>query len=187
MDLVASTSTAERLGHKRYSQFIQECFKDLTMVALKYGGTIYQYVGDEVVMTWPAGSVDSRSRSVQSFFAYERVLSEKGPVYLDRFGVAPVFRGGIDVGSVTATEVGEIKRAIAYHGDALNTAARLLDLCKERDGRLLVSGRVGEALADDPMVRTGWQDEVQMKGKLEPTSVYSLEPGGPHPLAGAGS
>jgi adenylate cyclase len=178
MDLVASTATAERLGHREYSQFIQECFLDLTMVVLKYGGSIYQYVGDEIVMTWPADSEGSRSRSVQAFFAYERALADKGPSYESRFGVAPVFRGGIDMGSVTATEVGELKRAIAYHGDALNTASRLLDLCKERNGRLLVSGRVGEGVAGDPAVLTGWQGEVLMRGKSEPTVVQSLEPVG---------
>ena len=61
MDLAGSVTAAERLGHKRYSEFIQECFQDLTMVALKYGGRIYQYVGDEIVMTWPAQSADSRA------------------------------------------------------------------------------------------------------------------------------
>lgn len=177
MDLAGSVTAAERLGHKRYSEFIQECFQDLTMVALKYGGRIYQYVGDEIVMTWPAQSADSRARSVQAFFAYERALAEKSPTYLNRFGVTPIFRGGIDVGSVMATEVGELKRAIAYHGDALNTASRLLDLCKERKGRLLVSDRVGKAVAGDPSVRMGLQEEVMMKGKQEPTLVFSLEPG----------
>jgi adenylate cyclase len=177
MDLKASTTTAERLGHRKYSEFIQECFQDLTMVVLKHGGTIYQYVGDEVVMTWPAVRAESLIHSVQAFFAYERVLAEKGASYRDRFGVAPVFRGGIDVGSVMVTEVGEMKRSIAYHGDPLNTASRLLDLCKERGGRLLVSAGVGEAVAGDPTVQASWQDEVMMKGKLEPTVVLSLEPG----------
>lgn len=176
MDLVASTSTAEQLGHKRYSRFIQECFQDLTVVALKYGGMIYQYVGDEVVMTWPAGSPGARCRSIQAFFAYEGILRERAASYEKRYGVVPRFRGGIDVGSVTATEVGEVKRAIAYHGDALNTAARLLELCKEREDRLLVSNRIGEAALKEAGARSGWQDEVLMRGKREVTVVLSLEP-----------
>ena len=176
MDLVASTAAAERLGHRRYSQFIQECFQDLTTVALRYGGRIYQYVGDEIVMTWPEESRDCQRNSVQAFFAYERILAEKRGSYEERFGMSPVFRGGIDVGSVTATEVGELKRAIAYHGDVLNTASRLLDLCKERNGRLMVSERVGDAVIDDPTVHSGWQDQVRVRGKEEPIFVYSLEP-----------
>ncbi|MCK5649793.1 MAG: hypothetical protein KAJ42_00380, partial [Gemmatimonadetes bacterium] len=64
----------------------------------------------------------------------------------------------------------------AYHGDVLNTAARILDLCKERRQRLLVSDRVGDAVEVDPTVRSSWRDEVVMKGKREHTAVYSLEP-----------
>ena len=178
MDLVGSTGAAERMGHERYSQFIQACFRDLTGVALESGGTIYQYVGDEVVMTWPAEGEGARMRAVQAFFGYERSLAERGPWYLDKFGMVPVFRGGIDVGSVIATEVGELTRAIAYHGDVLNTASRLLDLCKEREGRLLVSEGVGGQVMDDASVMVGWQDDVRMKGKESATRVFSLEPGG---------
>ncbi|MFH1765480.1 MAG: adenylate/guanylate cyclase domain-containing protein [Gemmatimonadota bacterium] len=183
MDLVGSTGTAERLGHERYSQFIQACFRDLTGVALESGGTIYQNVGDEVVMTWLAKGEGARMRSVQAFFGYEKSLSEREPWYLDRFGVVPVFRGGIDVGSVMATEVGELKRAIAYHRDVLNTASRLLDLCKERGGRLLVSERVGGQVMDDATVLVEWQGEVWMEGKEEATRVFSLEPGGGGPVS----
>jgi adenylate cyclase len=146
-------------------------------VALEHGGTIYQYVGDEVVMTWPARSAESRRRSVQAFSAYQRLLQQRASWYEERYGVAPVFRGGIDVGSVIATEVGELKRAIAYHGDVLNTASRLLDLCKERNEKLLVSEPVGSEVLRDPSVKAGWHDEVRMKGKDATTHVYSLEPG----------
>jgi adenylate cyclase len=176
MDLVASTATAEQLGHKRYSRFIQECFRDLTVVALEYGGMIYQYVGDEVVMSWHAESPGARCRSIQAFFAYEGILEARAAAYEDRYGVIPRFRGGIDVGSVTATEVGEVKRAIAYHGDALNTAARLLELCKEREDRLLVSNRIGDEALKEAGARWSWQDEVLMRGKQEATVVLSLEP-----------
>jgi adenylate cyclase len=181
MDLMGSTTTAERLGHRRYSEFIQECFQDLTLVVLEYGGRIYQYVGDEVVMTWPGDAPESRRLSVQSFFAFEQVLAERAPAYEERFGVTPIFRGGIDVGPVTATEVGEVKRSIAYHGDVINTASRLLDLCKEEDGRLLVSERVEEAWVGDPAIQSNWRREVMMRGKVEVTVVHSLEPGPAQP------
>ncbi len=176
MDLEASTATAEALGHKLYSRFIQECFQDLTLVALEYDAAIYQYVGDEVILSWPAGRAGSQSDSVRAFFMFESILAEKRSSYQERFGVVPVFRGGIDMGPVTATEIGDLKRDIAYHGDVLNTASRILDLCKERGQRLLVSDRVGDAVEVDPTVRSNWRDEVVMRGKRERTAVYSLEP-----------
>ena len=56
MDLKSSTTHAEKLGHIKYSQFIQDCFFDITDVVIKYDAKIYQYVGDEVVLS---GSIRS--------------------------------------------------------------------------------------------------------------------------------
>ena len=52
MDLKSSTSFAEKLGHIKYSQFLQDCFFDITDVVTKNDAKIYQYVGDEVVLSW---------------------------------------------------------------------------------------------------------------------------------------
>lgn len=43
---------------------------------------------------------------------------------------------GMEQGKVTALEVGDIQRDIAFHGDPLNTAARLPSLCKEYERAL---------------------------------------------------
>ena len=51
VDLNSSTTIAEKLGHLSYSNFIKDCFYDLAVVH-NYGAQIYQYVGDEAVLTW---------------------------------------------------------------------------------------------------------------------------------------
>ncbi len=176
MDLKGSTELAERLGHLRYSEMLQECFRDLTQVALRYEAAIYQYVGDEVVMSWPRLRRDDfRRNSVQAFFAYEQELALKKEEYRLRFGVEPEFRGGIDEGAVMATEVGDVKREIVFHGDVLNTAARLLELCKHREERLVVSDSIGKAVEEDAAYRTNWTEEVSLRGKTEQVKAYSLQ------------
>jgi adenylate cyclase len=73
MDLKGSTTIAEKLGHQQYSEFLQECYRDLTQVIIRYEAAIYQYVGDEVVMSWLCKDRAERERtSVQAFFAYQR-------------------------------------------------------------------------------------------------------------------
>ena len=86
----------------------------------------------------------------------------------------PLFRGGVEAGPVTATEVGDIKREIAFHGDTLNTAARLLDLCKEFGQDLLVSGSVEKAVSESPGFVTQWQGEIALRGKRNKIPVYSI-------------
>ena len=177
MDLKGSTTIAEELGHQRYSEFLQECYRDLTQVIIRYEAAIYQFVGDEVVMSWLCTDRAERKRtSVQAFFAYQKALMGKKEAYELRFGMAPEFRGGIDVGAVTVIEIGDVKREIAYHGDVLNTAARLLELCKKRGERLVVSRALGVAVEQETEVRASWHEEVSLRGKRELIEAYSLQP-----------
>ena len=175
LDLKGSTAIAERLGHSRYSQFIRQCYHDLTEFVLLFQAQIYQFVGDEVVLTWPQNRGKAGRKSLDTFFAFQERLAEKQDWYQDEFGVAPEFRGGVEEGFVTATEVGDIKREIAFHGDALNTAARLLELCREYDTAVLVSGRIRESIATEPGLFTQLQGEINLRGKTEPVTVYGVE------------
>ena len=52
LDLKSSTTYAEKLGHLKYSQLIQDCFYDLNDVVEQYKAEIYQYIGDEAILTW---------------------------------------------------------------------------------------------------------------------------------------
>jgi len=176
MDLEGSTAIAETLGHRRYSALMQECFRDLTEVVVRYGASVYQYVGDEVVLSWPADDgKPSGHRSVQAFFAYRDALRRKGEEYVTRFGSVPDFRGGIDAGAVTVSEVGDVKREIVYHGDVLNTAARLLELGKARGERLVASRPVGEEAVAQGAAAARWQEEVTLRGKREPVEAFGLD------------
>jgi adenylate cyclase len=175
LDLKGSTTIAERLGHSRYSQFIRHCFHDLTESVLLFQAQIYQFVGDEVVLTWPQTREKAGRKSLDTFFAFQERLAEKQGWYRDEFGVVPEFRGGVEEGFVTATEVGDIKREIAFHGDALNTAARLLELCREYDAAVLVSGRIRESIATEPGLFTEFQGEITLRGKADPVAVYGVE------------
>ncbi len=174
LDLRSSTTIAEELGHERYSQLIRECFHDLTDVVLESGASIYQYVGDEVVLTWTARDGQSAARCLEAFFAFQRKLEDRRDEYQSRFGVSPQFLAGAEAGNVTATEVGDIKRDIAYHGDPLNTAARLLELCKKADRRLLISDRIQSVIGDVPGYLLDWRGEFQLRGKTESVGVYAV-------------
>ena len=52
LDLRSSTTIAERLGEEKYFSFIKDVFKDATPSILDSRGEIYQYVGDEIVISW---------------------------------------------------------------------------------------------------------------------------------------
>ena len=84
MDLQGSTAIAERLGHNKYSQLMQNCFHDLTDIVLKYQASIYQYVGDEVVLTWDMIRGLQNLNCIKAYFAFERKLKERNLFFIIR-------------------------------------------------------------------------------------------------------
>ncbi len=174
LDLNDSTTLAETLGHVKYSKLIQNCYRDLTNVVLKYNADIYQYVGDEVVLSWTITRGLYKSNCIKTFYAYEKVLMKKAEFYRDNFGIIPEFKAGMDMGTVTATEIGEIKREIAYHGDVLNTASRVQHMCKEMHQKLIVTEKVSNHLQLGNGFSKKNIGEVNLKGKRGVTGLYTI-------------
>lgn len=141
LDLEASTKLAENLGHIKYSSLIQDCFLDINKKVKDYNAEIYQYVGDEIVVSWPLNSFKNLN-CIDFFFSVQRQFQEREAFYLSKYKSLPFFKAGVHVGMVTAVEVGDVKRDIAYHGDTLNVAARLEKLCGIYKKPILISEAV---------------------------------------------
>ena len=71
-------------------------------------------------------------------------------------------------------EVGEFKREIAYHGDTINTAARIQKLCNPYDKKFLISGAIEEIVNNDQTFNIEFVDETVLEGKLEKVNIYSV-------------
>lgn len=53
VDIRSSTTIAEQLGHLRFFELLNDFYRDLTNPIIYKSGEIYQYVGDEIVVSWP--------------------------------------------------------------------------------------------------------------------------------------
>ncbi len=149
LDLEASTTHAERLGHVKFSRLIQDCFIDLSVVIDHYA-QIYQYVGDEAILFWDLEDGLRDANCLRAYFRFVDQLDSRSNYYQSEYGVVPVFKAGINIGSVTVLEVGEIKREISYLGDVLNTAARIQGKCGELGELLLISEKLHQQLTNIP-------------------------------------
>ena len=175
LDMKGSTTIAEKLGHKKYSQFLRSCYYDLTEVVLKYKADIYQYVGDEVVLTWEVKKGLRDLNCIKAFFSFENALNKRKDFYERNFGVIPVFKAGMDVGVVTVAEIGEIKRDIAYHGDVVNTASRIQDHCNELNQKLLISEYLEKELPALNGFNKKLIGEISLRGKEHIVKVYGID------------
>ena len=174
LDLRSSTTLAERLGHEAYSRLIQDCFYDMTNVVLEHKAEVYQYIGDEVVLTWLTEKGLEGEHCVATFYAYCDALNEREQYYMTTYGVVPEFKAGVNLGDVMVAEVGEIKKDLAYHGDALNTAARIQGKCNEIGSPLLISGELKSSLGDDSAYEFELVGDLTLRGRSDAVAIYSV-------------
>ena len=172
LDLQASTTLAERLGHIKYSTLIQDCFNDLAIV-LENEAEIYQYVGDEAVLTWPLEKGLKNQNCLEAYFNFAEFLKKRSDYYQEKYDCEPFFKAGLHSGLVTVTEVGKYKKEIAYHGDTINTAARIQGQCNSLKASLLISETLKNQLVLDGYSYSK-KGAVPLKGKQTEITIYSI-------------
>ncbi|MBF9140604.1 adenylate/guanylate cyclase domain-containing protein [Hymenobacter properus] len=175
VDVKGSTTLAEQLGNERYSQFIRDFFFDMGAPIVAHRGEIYQYVGDEVVVTWEWKTGIGRARCVGCFFAMQQAIDLRRTYYLRTYGTVPVFKAGLHGGPVMATQVGAVKTELVFHGDVLNTTARIEAQCNALHSRLLLSASLYDALPHPPEFRFEAKGEFPLRGKAGTVALYSAE------------
>jgi adenylate cyclase len=175
LDLKSSTTIVEKLNHVLYSKLIQDCFSELTIPVINHKAEIYQYVGDEAVITWGKDNGLTNANCVIFYFSFINRLEDKKEYFLNTYGVFPEFKAGISLGFVTVAEVGELKTEIAYHGDVLNTASRIQGYCNKLNKQLLASESFTNELGKYKHIEIKPVGEVELRGKEGTSKIYSIE------------
>lgn len=176
LDLRSSTSIAESLGHRRFFELLRELYQDITWPVTECAGEIYQYVGDEVIVSWSPRTGMRDSNCIRCFFAIEGVLSEKRSDYLERFGVEPTFKAGVHFGAATVGEIGVVKKDIVFSGEVLNTTARIQAECNRHRVNLLVSSELLGHMRIDDDFHSLPIGEIPLRGKAEPLALSVVLP-----------
>jgi len=173
IDLKDSTPIAEKLGHAQNFRFIHDFIFHVSMALIEHGGRIYQYVGDEIVVSW---LFDKRNtmRCLAAIIEARKNLQKNANQFRNSYGIVPEFRIGIHMGEVTVGEIGVIKKDLAMSGDTMNTTARIRSACNELNQKFIMS----KDFMDSSDLKE-WQGEslgvVDLKGKAESIELFSLK------------
>jgi adenylate cyclase len=125
VDIAGSTPLAERIGPDAVHRFLGEVFRLASDPIDDHHGEVFQYVGDEIVITWTVAEGRDAARPVACFFAIQQALERAAPDFEREFGAVPRLRAALHAGPVITGEVGGSRRAIVYHGDVMNTTSRI--------------------------------------------------------------
>jgi adenylate cyclase len=175
VDLKDSTRLAETLGNDQYSRLVRDFFRDVSPAIAVARGEVYQYVGDEVVVTWPSATGLTFARCLHCFFDMQRAIAERHETYQRAYGVVPSFKAGAHGGLVTTVLVGTQHRELVYHGDVLNTTARIQAQCNTLSSRFLISAELRRQLGNQPEFQFTALGGQTLRGKAGATELLDVQ------------
>jgi adenylate cyclase len=167
VDIAGSTGLAERLGGIAIHRLLDRTFRLLTLSVIDYRGEVLNYVGDEVIVTWREHSGAVECRPLRCFMAMRDELARAAGQLQREFGVVPRIRGSLHFGSVIVGEIGDLKRAIVFNGDVMNTAARLEELSRDVDGGFLASRAAMERFNSVPPFAVRDLGRLPIRGRAD--------------------
>ncbi|MCB9081461.1 MAG: adenylate/guanylate cyclase domain-containing protein [Lewinellaceae bacterium] len=174
-DIKSSTRIAEKLGHILFFQLLNDFFRDITNAVADTSGEIYQYVGDEIVISWPLQQGLHNDNCIRCYYYMREAIQKRANHYQERYGLVPEFKVGLHCGLVTTGEIGVIKKDIVFSGDVLNTAARIQAVCNKFRVSILMSKPLLDHLQLPPhlyhLKRVGI---IALKGKVEKVELYTF-------------
>jgi len=166
LDMKASTTIAEQLGEQKFFNLVNDFIGDATDRILWTKGEIYQYIGDEIVVTWKLKSGLESNNFMRCFFGIKKVINNRKAYYLEQYGVVPEFKAGIHEGLCMVGELGVLKREISFYGDLINSTARIQGLCNEKNAELLVSDALLNLVSDKSFYLIEPLGAVSLKGRV---------------------
>lgn len=174
MDLAGSTTLAEQLGPVAYHAFLRDFIELVEISVADYGGEIYQYVGDEVVITWPVGSPQKNVRAPACYFALIDLIASRRAYFEKHYQATPQFSAGIHCGDVVAGEIGDNRRQVVFVGDVVNTASRVESIARADGLGLVVSGDALSRMQLPEEMRVKPLGDYSLKGKATSVSLFQL-------------
>jgi len=176
LDLVSSTELSGKLERIQYFHFINDFFHELTIPVLRTSGHIYQYVGDEVVITWKIKEGLKNNNCIKLFQLIQKEIERNTKKYIKKYGLVPKFKAGIHCGEVITAEVGDLKTEIIHNGEVVNIAARIRSVCTKTKKDLLVSRELKEKLCFSNKFNLENIGKILLKGVPEPMELFAIEP-----------
>lgn len=172
IDLKDSTPTAEKLGHKKYFFYIRDFIHHISLALLEYDGLIYQYVGDEIIVSWLSNE-GNKKKCIQSVIRARRIIQKESNYYRREYGMIPEYRIGVHLGLVMVGEIGIVKKDLTMSGDAMNTTARIRTMGGELNQKFIGSADFVASADLEP-----WQVEslgyIELKGKELQMELFAI-------------
>ena len=175
LDMKSSTTIAEKIGHVKYFEMLREYYSDLSDPIIQYYGEVYQYVGDEIIVSWKLKNGLQDNNCLKCFFAMKESIIDQSEKYQSKFGILPSFKAGFHYGQVTTGEIGVLKKEIIFSGDVLNTTARIQGQCNNYDVEILISDQLKNKMNIESEFQIRSQGINELRGRNEAIELFTIQ------------
>ncbi|MFC1516501.1 adenylate/guanylate cyclase domain-containing protein [Thermodesulfobacteriota bacterium] len=158
-DVAKSTHIYETLGNKDAKSLIDYCIDLMTKVTVHYNGTVIKTIGDEIMCTFPTAN-DAVEAAVEMNLGLEDIPPSRTSGF-----DPPNIYVGIQYGSVIM-EGGDV------FGDAVNVAARMVALAKQR--QIITTDETVKLLSPERQSSAQCIDKTTVKGKSGELLIYEI-------------
>ncbi|MCI0396186.1 MAG: adenylate/guanylate cyclase domain-containing protein, partial [Chloroflexi bacterium] len=180
-DLRDSTPLIIQVEANTAIQLLNEFFANMTDIVHEFDGTIFDLVGDEMLVGFnvPFDQPDAPHRALLTAVKMQSRFDELRHKWHAQVGAKLGLGIGLDQGEVVVGNVGaEMRMNFAMVGETVNTGHRLVEIAE--DGQIVISEVMYNALAD------GWPElvhrvpfrsmgPVALKGKANPQVLYQAQ------------
>lgn len=174
VDLVGSTSFAERHGDLRAQQFLSAIYRVMAGPVRRHRGRIDDYIGDSAIISWSIDDGVRDAACVRCAFAIVEALEDRRDRWMATFGEVPRLRAALHGGPIIMAEIGVDHHKITYFGDTVNTTARLEQLCRSLEAPLLISGDLLARLALPGDIAAAEKGAFRLRGRGQDLAVAAL-------------
>ena len=176
-DIVGFTDITEHLESEELTSLINFYLNEMSMITLKYGGTIDKYIGDAILIFFgdpeSNGYKEDASSCLKMAIEMQKKMRELNDVWGKNFGLksALSIRIGINTGFCTVGNFGSDNRLdYTVIGSPVNLASRLESTAKPNN--IIVSEETYLLVRD--LFKLEEIGEIKLKGISRPVKYYEV-------------
>jgi class 3 adenylate cyclase/tetratricopeptide (TPR) repeat protein len=174
VDMVGSTAFAEKSGEEATFALVRTLSTFMSDAVRSHGGVVQGFRGDGIMALFgaPLGGEDPALQACRAALSILKQLAANANALEDKYGVRPQLRIGVNTGAavVGAVSLGSETEVSAF-GDTVNVASHLQ--ARALPGTVYISEATHRLVLG--MVETTPAGRCQIKGKVEPQTLYQLD------------
>ena len=176
-DINGFSTVCEKRTAEEIMTMLNAYFEEMNRIIFRHGGTIKQFVGDEIMVMYGAPTPHPDAEKAAVLTAIEMVqrlrqLYAADPTHSNGFYhiKVGVHRGNVILGNVGSSE----RTEYAAVGDDVNLGSRIMSMAKPLGAEILISGEVLDFVKDLPGIQFLSKGEHLVKGRDEPVKLFQV-------------